>query len=150
MADVVVSGLRRIVKALETYSREVQKAYGLTGPQLWAVKVLAREGPLSVGGLADVLAVHQSSLSLLVDRLEARNLIRRRREAPDRRVVRLHLTAAGAALAMRAPEAAQGRLLHALRRMPEKEIAWIHGAVERLVQVMEAEDVEARFFFSDD
>jgi MarR family transcriptional regulator, organic hydroperoxide resistance regulator len=150
LADEIVMGLRRIVKAIELYSREVQKTYGLTGPQLWALKVLAREGPLSVGKLAEALAVHQSSLSLLVDRLEARGLIRRHRETRDRRVVRLALTSAGAALATRAPEAAQGRLLHALRRMPKEEVRWIYGAVARLVQIMEAEDVEATFFFSDD
>jgi MarR family transcriptional regulator, organic hydroperoxide resistance regulator len=149
-AEQIVLGLRRIVKALEVYSREVQKAFGLTGPQLWALKVLARYGPLSVGELAEALAVHQSSLSVLIDRLERRGLLRRCRDAEDRRVVRLVLTPEGAALAARAPEPAQGRLLHALRRMPAEEIKWIGEAVERLVRSMEAGDVEARFFFSDD
>ena len=48
----------------------------------------------------------------------------------------------------RAPEAAQGRLLHALTRMPADEVRKIRKAVDRLVHVMEASDVEARFFFS--
>ena len=120
----------------------------MTRPPFWALKVLARQGPLSVGELAEALAVHQSSLSVLIDRLEHRGLLRRRRDAEDRRVVRLVLTPEGAALAARAP--AQGRLLHALRRMPAEEIKWIGEAVERLVRSMEAGDVEARFFFSDD
>jgi len=34
--------------------------------------------------------------------------------------------------------------------MPAEEIKWIGEAVERLVRSMEAGDVEARFFFSDD
>ena len=46
----IVAGLRRIVKALETYSRAVQREFGLTGPQLWAVQVLTR-GALTAGEL---------------------------------------------------------------------------------------------------
>lgn len=149
-ADHIVLGLRRVVKAIEVYSREVQKAFGLTGPQLWALKVLSRQGSLSVGELAEALAVHQSSLSVLIDRLERRGLLRRRRDPEDRRIVRLALTPEGTALAARAPEPAQGRLLHALRRMPAEEVKWIAAAIDRLVGIMEAGDVEARFFFSDD
>ncbi len=97
----IVTGLRRIVKALETYSRAVQREFGLTGPQLWAVKVLAR-GQLTAGELAQALAVHQSSVSVLVERLERRGLVRRTRDPDDRRVVHVALTARGAALGARA------------------------------------------------
>ena len=80
-ADVaaIVQGLRRITKALEDYSREVYRAYGLTGPQLWALKTLHRRGPLTAGELAEALVVHQSSVSVLVARLERRRLVRRLR-----------------------------------------------------------------------
>ena len=40
----IVQGLRRIVKALHTYSQDVRNAYGLTGPQLWALKTLRHTG----------------------------------------------------------------------------------------------------------
>ena len=66
----IVQGLRRIVKALQTYSQDVRSAYGLSGPQLWALKTLRREGSMTVGHLAAALAVHQSSISILLDRLE--------------------------------------------------------------------------------
>jgi MarR family transcriptional regulator, organic hydroperoxide resistance regulator len=146
----IVQGLRRIVKALHGYSQEVRAAYALTGPQLWALKTLRRGGHLPVGQLAESLAVHQSSISLLLDRLEKRGLVRRLRGRPDRRVVRVALTKRGAALAADAPEAAQGRLLHALAEMPVAEVRKIRRAVDRLVRAMEATDVKARFFFSDE
>jgi DNA-binding MarR family transcriptional regulator len=146
----IVQGLRRIVKALHSYSQEVRSEYGLTGPQLWALKTLQQRGPLAVGELAAALAVHQSSISILVDRLERRKLVRRVRDRPDRRVVRVELTRRGAALATGAPEAAQGRLLHALAGMPAAEVGKIRRVVDRLVRAMEATDVKARFFFSDE
>ena len=146
----IVQALRRIVKALQTYSHDVRTAYGLTGPQLWALKTLQSHGRMTTGALAAALAVHQSSVSILVDRLEKRGLIRRMRGRPDRRFVEMELTKRGAGLAADAPEAAQGRLLHALQAMPPAEVHKIRHAVDRLVEAMEATDVEARFFFSEE
>jgi MarR family transcriptional regulator, organic hydroperoxide resistance regulator len=146
----IVQGLRRIVKALQTYSQDVRTAYGLTGPQLWALKTLQRRGRLSTGRLADALAVHQSSMSILVDRLDRRGLVRRIRGRNDHRVVEIELTKRGAGLATDAPEPAQGRLLHALQAMPAGEVRKIRHAVDRLVQAMEATDVHARFFFAEE
>lgn len=145
----IVQGLRRIVKALHTYSQDVRNAYGLTGPQLWALKTLQRSGRMPTGRLADALAVHQSSVSILVDRLDKRGLVRRIRGRDDHRVVEIELTKRGSGLATDAPEPAQGRLLHALRAMPAGEVRKIRHAVDRLVEAMEATDVPARFFFAE-
>jgi DNA-binding MarR family transcriptional regulator len=148
-AERVVQGLRRVVRALQSFSQDIYRNYGLTAPQLWALKTLQRQGPLAVGRLAQELAVHQSSLSLLIDRLETRGLVRRRRSRQDGRVVELVLTTRGRDLAAEAPEAAQGRLRHALEQMPAARVKEIRQAVERVVEAMEASDVEARFFFAD-
>ncbi len=146
----IVQGLRRIVKALQTYSQDVRSAYGLTGPQLWALKTLQRGGRLTVGRLAAALAVHQSSISILLDRLERRGLVRRVRSQPDRRIVQVELTKRGATMAADAPDAAQGRLLHALGSMSAEQLRRTRRVVDQLVNAMEAGDVHARFFFSDE
>jgi DNA-binding MarR family transcriptional regulator len=144
----IVQGLRRMVRALHGYSQGVRARYGLTGPQLWALKTLQQTGPIPVGGLADALAVNQSSIAVLLDRLEERGLIVRRRRPGDRRVVDVDLTPRGIAMAADAPEAAQGRLLQALDAMPALEVRRLNAAVGRLVAAMEARDVHAEFFFA--
>jgi DNA-binding MarR family transcriptional regulator len=146
----IVQGLRRIVRALHSYSQGVRARYGLTGPQLWALKTLQRTGPIAVGELAEALAVHQSSMSLLLDRLEERRLITRRRRTGDQRVVEVALTSRGVAIAADAPEAAQGRLLHALDAMPSAKVHRLSEAVQELVAAMEAADVHAEFFFAEE
>lgn len=148
-AAQIVVGLRRIVRALEIYSREVQRDFGLTAPQLWAVATLAQAGPLTTGELARSLLVHQSSVSLLVQRLERRGLVRRTRARSDRRFVRIELTERGAALATKAPTPAQGRLLHGLEGLPPLRVRRIRRVIDDLVRIMEAQDVEARFFFAE-
>ncbi len=147
---LIVQGLRRVVKALHAFSQDVYRQYGLTAPQLWALKTLQREGRLSAGQLAQSLAVHQSSVSILLDRLEKRGLVHRLRSRGDGRFVLIELTKRGLALSAMAPEPAQGRLLHGLQAMSRAEVSQIRQAVERLVEVMEAGDTTARFFFSDE
>ena len=150
VSQEIVNGLRRVVRGIELYSQDVRRTYGLTGPQLWALKTLQRHGVMATSALAEALAVQPSTLSILVDRLEHRGLVRRARSRPDRRVVELTLTARGKALAARAPEAAQGRLLHGLARLSAVRQRAILRVVNQLVGMMEADDVEVRFFFSDD
>ncbi|HSB55729.1 MAG TPA: MarR family transcriptional regulator [Gemmatimonadales bacterium] len=146
----IVGGLRRVVRALEVYSHEVQRDFGLTAPQLWALKTLVREGPLTVNQLADHLHIHQSSASLLVNRLEGRRMVVRSKTGPDRRFVRIAPTEEARAVLAEAPEPAQGRLLHGLRAMPPARLRNIRRAVEDLVGAMEAENVQARFFFEEE
>ncbi|HYK09781.1 MAG TPA: MarR family transcriptional regulator [Gemmatimonadales bacterium] len=146
----IVQGLRRMVKALHTYSQDVRNTYGLTGPQLWALKTIERHRRLSIGRLAAALAIHQSSASILLNRLERRGLVRRTPGREDRRFVELELTQRGAVLATEAPEPAQGRLLHSLKAMPPSAVRRLRAAVDDLVGAMEASDVQARFFFTDE
>jgi len=146
----IVQGLRRITRAIELYSQDVQRSYGLTGPQLWALKNLLRDGPLTPNQMAASLAVDQSSVSGLLSRLERKRLLTRTRVAEDLRSVRIQLTPEGQTLARRAPEAAQGRLLHGLQQLPAGRVRALRRSIETLVRAMEADNVDARFFFSDD
>jgi DNA-binding MarR family transcriptional regulator len=72
--------------------------------------------PVSMGELADTLACDRSNVTGLVDRLEARGLVRRRPSDGDRRVKVLVLTATGSRLRdllldrLTAPPAALARL----------------------------------------
>ena len=146
----IVQSLRRMIRAIELYSQDVQRNFGLTGPQLWTLKILLRDGPVTPNQLAVALAVDQSSVSSLLRRLEAKGLISRTRMAEDQRSVRIELTSPGRDLALRAPEAAQGRLLHGLNDMAPSRVRALRRSIETLVNAMEATNLEAKFFFSDD
>lgn len=57
--------------------------------------VLDIDGPLPMRGLAETLDVSQASATGIVDRMEQRGLVGRRRDDDDRRVVRVALTDEG-------------------------------------------------------
>lgn len=91
--------------ALYAATNTVTRAYrplleqiGLTYPQYLVMLVLWQDGEHAVHEIASRLALPAHAVSPVVDRLELAGLVVRRREAPDRRVVHVHLTAAGAEL----------------------------------------------------
>lgn len=57
--------------------------------------VLEVDGPMTMGGLAETLDVSQASATGIVDRMEQRGLVERRRTDEDRRVVHVALTDEG-------------------------------------------------------
>ncbi len=105
----------------------IQRAYrsllqplGLTYPQylvllvLWEADIDESDGGVSVSGLGGRLFLDSGTLSPLLQRLEAKRLIKRRVDADDARRVSIVLSAKGRALradAARVPEALVCRLL---------------------------------------
>jgi DNA-binding MarR family transcriptional regulator len=80
---------------------------------------LANTGPVSQQRLAELLRVNRSLMVGVVDRLERRGLVERRRDAGDRRSYALHMTTAGhEARAALAPEVARVNLRMAERLEP--------------------------------
>lgn len=146
----IMQGLRRIFRAIHEYSHDVQASFGITGPQLWALRTMRDHAPISLGELAARMCLHPSTVSGVVDRLERKGLVSRTRSGIDRRVVELRPTADGEALLARAPDPAQGRLLHGLTRMTAEEVHVIRESIDHLVRIMELADLEVKFFFADE
>ena len=80
---------------LQSLSKKMQTSIGLTGPQRVTLRVLGRFPGLSAGELARILLVHPSTLTGILQRLEARKLVKRTLDAADGRRARLTLTTKG-------------------------------------------------------
>jgi DNA-binding MarR family transcriptional regulator len=146
----IMQSLRRIFKAVQQYSEEVLKEFGVTGPQLWALRTIYIEGQVSMGELSQRMYLHISTVSGVVDRLEEKGYVERVRGDSDRRVVKISLTKAGKRLVQRGPEAAQGKLLHGLESLSRQEVLLIRSSLEKVVRLMEIQDTKAMFFFSEE
>lgn len=82
---------RTILEHLASCAAEV----GLTKQQAYTLHLLAREPGQSMSALGERLGADPSTISGLVDRLEARGLIERHHISADRRVKVLTMTALG-------------------------------------------------------
>ena len=67
----------------------------LTAPQMHVVLSLGHSGPLTMGELSRRGGVSEKTMTGIVDRMEQSGDVRRERDSGDRRLVRVHLTAAG-------------------------------------------------------
>ena len=79
----------------------------------------------------------------ILDRLEEKGLVRRERMSKDRRVVTVTITEAGRKLAGGAPSPLQNRLTEALTVLPLPEQIAIAKSLERVVNLMEAQNIDA-------
>jgi DNA-binding MarR family transcriptional regulator len=143
----IMQSLRRIFKALQDYSQEVSQKFGITGPQLWALKTLATNGSLPLGQLSKRMYLHPSTITGVVDRLEKKGYVVRDRVHQDRRVVTVQLTSRGRKTASKAPNPIQGKMVYGLNRLKQKNLDFIYEAVEKLVEIAEAKNIKATFFF---
>jgi len=143
-----MQSLRRIVKALEDYSLVVEKRFGLTGPQLWALWELGQNTPCALKDLAEKMKLDSSTVVGVVDRLVVKGLVVRNPDPTDRRRISLAPTPRGQEILAAAPHPAQGHLLAGMATMERDEVENLHAALGTLVGVLEAEHLEAPFFFS--
>jgi MarR family 2-MHQ and catechol resistance regulon transcriptional repressor len=72
--------------------------FGLTSGQLGVIEALMHLGPLSQGELGRKLLRSGGNVTTVIDNLERRGLVARRRNPEDRRVVTVELTGEGARL----------------------------------------------------
>jgi MarR family transcriptional regulator, lower aerobic nicotinate degradation pathway regulator len=81
---VALDAIRKLIRALGDSARMAQGRTGITGAQLFVLRMLAAQpAGLSINELADRTMTHQSSVSVVVSRLAARGLVARA-PAPDR------------------------------------------------------------------
>lgn len=73
----------------------LQREHGLTESQLGVLEALLHAGPLTQGQLSARILRSGSNLTTVVDNLERGGLVRRERDATDRRVQHVHLTERG-------------------------------------------------------
>jgi DNA-binding MarR family transcriptional regulator len=97
---LAIEATRMIVIAYGSLLREVaphRAEFGLSGARYSVLRVLfeTQDGQLSMSEIARRLTVTPTNVTQLINGLERDGLVERRRDAADRRVIRIGLTAAG-------------------------------------------------------
>jgi MarR family 2-MHQ and catechol resistance regulon transcriptional repressor len=87
--------LWKAYSAVRAYSVKDIAAQGLSLTDFGILEVLLHKGPMCVNEIGSKVLLTSGSMTIAVDRLEARNLVHRREDPEDRRVRRVDLTPAG-------------------------------------------------------
>jgi MarR family transcriptional regulator, organic hydroperoxide resistance regulator len=144
----VIDNLRRTIMAINDYSRKAEKETELTGPQLWAIKIVAKSAPIKVSEVARQMYLHPATVVGILDRLESKGLVQRTRSTEDRRVVEIDLTEQGQAVVSQAPEVAQGILVKGLEALSNESLLQVSEGMKKIVRILGAEDLPPKLLFS--
>lgn len=139
----VLISLRRVIRATDLHSRNLIKTSGLTSPQLLILQALERRPDTSVGDLADKLSLSQATVSTILDRLEKRALVQRRKSTRDKRRTELSLSDSGRQIVAGAPLPLQERFVNRFKGLEDWEQSQILSALQRVALMMDARDLDA-------
>jgi DNA-binding MarR family transcriptional regulator len=112
--DAAVGASRALVAVA---ARSIAELEDVTLPQFRALVILASRGPRSSGELASMLGVHPSTLTRLVDRLAAKDLVTRSTPS-DRREVVVAIAARGVEALRTVTEARRREVRDVMKRVP--------------------------------
>jgi DNA-binding MarR family transcriptional regulator len=124
-----------LVHSLDRVSKHMSQELGVTGPQRLALRVVGLFPGISAGQLANILHIHPSTLTGILQRLIDQRLVVRTVAAGDRRRAQLRLTPRGAKINQLTVGTVEAAVQAALRKSSTRDRA----AAQRLVTAISAQ-----------
>lgn len=137
-ADVLFGQMLSLLRRIESDMKGMDHPHKMSGSQLWAFCLIAAHPGMRISDMAEAMHIHHSSASNLLDKIEARGLIRRERHARDSRVVRLWLTEQGRILEQETSAPVQVRFRQALEVLEPSDRAKVSAALTRVLLAVDA------------
>ena len=148
--QAVWAAIRRMVRATEHYSSQLQRQTGLTTAKLTVLRRLAEVDGTSLAPLAESIGISQATLTVLVVQLESKGLVIRRRDEEDRRRIHLHLTEAGWQMLSSAPSLIQESFQQRLADLSEQERQQVITILQQVAAMMDSPAAPVELFSSEE
>ncbi len=139
----ILQSIRRIIRSVDLDSKRLVTQYNITSPQLVTLYTIQEENNISLAELSKRVYLSPSTLVGIIDRLVQKEWVQREREGKDRRKVLISLTKKGKTFLKKAPSPLQATLQNSLKDLSELEQSAIALSLKRVVDLMEAEQIDA-------
>lgn len=139
LAKEALKQFRVIFGAVRQHFREIESTCGISGSQLWLLNEIATHPELGVSRLAENLSIHQSTCSLLVEKLVKKQLVEKQRSTIDQRKVGLLVTATGHAVLAKAPQPVDGILPQVLAAMEMDALTNLNSSLGMVVSKLDSQ-----------
>ncbi len=139
----ILQNLRKIIRSVDIHSRKLSMQHDITAPQLITLLAIAEHGPLTIASISKEVHLSASTLVGIIDRLEAKKYVERKRSEEDRRQVLIYVTKLGNKFVTQAPSPLQETLAAALSELTPLEQSTISLSLQRIVELMEAKELDA-------
>jgi DNA-binding MarR family transcriptional regulator len=124
--------------ALQARSKAMARTLGVTAPQRLAIRIIAQNPGISSGELARLLHLHPSTLTGVLQRLEARGELERVKDKGDGRRVLLTLTRAGQKLAQPTALSVEAAVRKVLSRTTRAQVDTMATLLSQLTDALGA------------
>ena len=135
--------LRKIQQVTELSSKRLARTAGLTPSQLSVLRILTEYPEVSAGYLAEATQLKHATITSLIDKLEARGFISRRKCDEDKRRVWLRLLPAGQNALADAPDPLHEVFSDRFDALPDWQQAMLVTVLEQVTTLLDAENLEA-------
>jgi DNA-binding MarR family transcriptional regulator len=135
--------LRRINKATDMDAKRLAKTTGLTTPQLLVMQAISDAASLTVGEVARAINLTVATTTSIVNGLERKGLLVKRRDLTDKRRVIVSPNNDGTRLIQEAPKTLQDLLEQRFNTLESWEQTFVLSALQRVAALMDAADIDA-------
>ena len=142
----ILRAIRRIIRRTSEHSRTVGKHGGVSVPQMLCLKAISEfpaDTEVTVAMTAEAVQLSAPTVSRILDKLEKGGYVSRERNSKDRRRVCVSLTEEGWQRIDNLPTPLHEQFLKRLETLDPIECLGLLKALERIVELMDAEDIDA-------
>lgn len=136
--EQIVVVLRRITQAIDLWSRELQRSFGLTSPQLAVLREVAVGQNVTPTTLGEALHLSQPTVTGILQRLNEAGLVERCRSENDRRSIVAKVTPEGAAILAKAPPLLRDQFCERLATFPEYRQTELLSSLQLVADMLQA------------
>ena len=141
--EELLVALRKVIRAIDMRSRQLNKDVGLTGPQLLVLQAVGKNPGVMVKQIAQSINLSPATITSILDRMEARALVNRVRSNEDKRKVGVFLSETGQAALAAAPLPLQEHFLNRFNSLEEWEKSLMVSTMQRIATMMDAAEIDA-------
>ncbi|CAM4416249.1 MarR family winged helix-turn-helix transcriptional regulator [Pseudoalteromonas ostreae] len=141
--DELLVSLRKVIRAIDLHSKQLNKISGLTGPQLLIMTEVAQTDGITASRIAQNVNLSPATVTNILDRLENRDLVTRVRSQLDKRRVSLYLTQSGKSILLAAPQPLQEHFIEQFTALEEWEQSLLLSSMQRIATMMDAQSIDA-------
>jgi DNA-binding MarR family transcriptional regulator len=134
--------IRKVEKCAYQYSQDLQKVFGITGPQMGVLRMIPPDSTISLSNIANKMGLHITTVEGIINRMQHRKFIKKQKSTKDKRVVEVSITEKGKRILKEAPNGAMGQFYRSLKKISDEEAQQIYQTLVRIVELYGALDKE--------
>ena len=134
--------LRKIMQSMDIHSKKLLKLYGLTGPQIYLLRIIQSGQNITISEIARKASLSQATVTDIITRLEKSGCITRTKGSLDRRNKYITLTEKSENILAGNPSLFENDFIAKITGLDEWERNYLLSAVQRLTSIINADRID--------